>query len=162
MKLRPTKRTPKPTRISLTSFTFSLFANSIIKAPIPINRGAKNSGLSMEPHSLMDTSHAVIVVPILAPMITPTACTSVIRPAFTKPTTITVVAELLCIIAVTPAPTRIPISRFRVRNSSRCFILSPADFCRPSAMTFIPYKNIPRPPAKRNSISICSMIFLPL
>ncbi len=35
---------------------------------------------------------AVTVVPILAPMITPTACANVSNPAFTKLTTITVVA----------------------------------------------------------------------
>ena len=40
-----------------------------------------------------DTIHAVIVVPMFAPIITPTACESVNRPAFTKPTVITVVAD---------------------------------------------------------------------
>ena len=37
--------------------------------------------------------HDVIVVPILAPMIIPIACDSFIIPEFTKPTTITVVAD---------------------------------------------------------------------
>jgi len=39
-----------------------------------------------------ETSHAVNVVPILAPMMTVIACLSPRRPALTKPTTITVVA----------------------------------------------------------------------
>ena len=39
------------------------------------------------------TIQAVMVVPMLAPMITPIACTNVRSPAFTKLTTITVVAE---------------------------------------------------------------------
>ena len=38
---------------------------------------------------------AVTVVPMFAPMITLMACFKVIRPEFTKPTTITVVAEEL-------------------------------------------------------------------
>ena len=37
----------------------------------------------------------VTVVPILAPIMTPTDCFKVMIPAFTKPTTITVVALLL-------------------------------------------------------------------
>ena len=39
------------------------------------------------------TIHAVTVVPMLAPIITPIACAKVRRPAFTKLTTITVVAD---------------------------------------------------------------------
>ncbi len=39
--------------------------------------------------------HAVTVVPTLAPMITLMACLKVMSPEFTKPTTITVVAEEL-------------------------------------------------------------------
>ena len=39
--------------------------------------------------------HAVTVVPIFAPIITPMDCLSVIIPEFTKPTTITVVADEL-------------------------------------------------------------------
>ena len=41
------------------------------------------------------STHAVTVVPILAPIIMLMACFSVIRPELTKPTTITVVAEEL-------------------------------------------------------------------
>jgi len=38
--------------------------------------------------------HEVTVVPMLAPIITLMACLNTIIPEFTKPTTITVVAEL--------------------------------------------------------------------
>ena len=55
------------------------------------------------------SSHAVTVVPIFAPMITPIACLSVISPEFTKPTTITVVADELCITAVTTSPVKKPV-----------------------------------------------------
>lgn len=55
--------------------------------------GAKKSGLKMLPHSDIDTSQPVIVVPILAPMMTPIAWERFIKPAFTNPTTMTVVAE---------------------------------------------------------------------
>ena len=41
-----------------------------------------------------DRIQAVTVVPILEPMMTPTACFRVIMPELTKPTTMTVVAEL--------------------------------------------------------------------
>ena len=39
-------------------------------------------------------SHAVEALPTFAPMMTPTVCASVISPELTKPTTMTVVAEL--------------------------------------------------------------------
>ena len=67
-------------------------------APIPINSGAKNAGwntANASPSWFIDTIQAVIVVPILAPMITPTACVRFRTPALTNPTTITVVAPLL-------------------------------------------------------------------
>ena len=40
-----------------------------------------------------DSIHEVTVVPIFAPIITLIDCESVINPEFTKPTTITVVAD---------------------------------------------------------------------
>ena len=54
--------------------------------------------------------HAVTVVPMFAPMITFIACFKDISPEFTKPTTITVVAEELWIMAVTPSPVKRPAS----------------------------------------------------
>ncbi len=57
---------------------------------------------------LSESIHAVIVVPTLAPIITFIACFKFIIPELTKPTTITVVAEELCITDVTPQPVRKP------------------------------------------------------
>ena len=51
---------------------------------------------------------AVTVVPTLAPMMTPMAWRRESRPEFTKPTTMTVVAEELWMTAVTPRPVRKP------------------------------------------------------
>ena len=51
---------------------------------------------------------AVTVVPMLAPIIIWMACRRVISPELTKPTTITVVAEELCITAVTTRPVSNP------------------------------------------------------
>ncbi len=151
IKLSPINRMPKPVMISPSLFFFSSAPNSTIKTPIPTTRGARNSGLHMLPHSLSDTIHAVTVVPIFAPIITPTACERLIMPALTNPTTITVVAELLWIIAVIPAPTNIAIRRFLVRKLINFFTLSPADFCSPSAIICIPYRKRPRPPINSNS-----------
>ena len=49
------------------------------------------------------------------PKITPMACPSCIKPAFTKPTTITVVMELLCTKVVTRMPTKTALKRLVVR-----------------------------------------------
>ena len=50
----------------------------------------------------------VMLVPMRAPWITGTACCSFIMPEFTKPTTMTEVAEEDWITAVTPAPRMAP------------------------------------------------------
>ena len=83
-------------------------------------------------------SQAVTVVPMLAPMITPMACRSAMRPEFTKPTTITVVAEDDCITEVIPNPVRTPLKGFEVILESRVRSLLPAAFCNPELIKFIP------------------------
>ena len=128
MKLKPMNRIPKPARMTPASFFLSFFANSSRKAPIPMSTGAKNSGFKTSPHSLMDTSHAVMVVPMFAPIITPTAWLNVRIPAFTKPTTMTVVAELLWMMAVITAPRRTPKSLLSVICPSIRFMRPPAIF----------------------------------
>lgn len=62
-------------------------------------------------------SQEVTVVPMLAPMMMPTACVSFMMPEFTKPTTMTVVAEDDWITAVTPAPKRTALIGFDVSFS---------------------------------------------
>ena len=136
--LIPMNRIPKPMMMPATSLLFAFLPTREIITPTITAKGARVEGLRNFAHSAEDTSQPVIVVPILAPMITLIACVRFIRPAFTKPTTITVVAEELWMIAVTNAPSRMPISLFCVRTSRIFFILEPAAFCRPSAMMFMP------------------------
>jgi len=147
----PVNSKPKPINTSPTCLYFSLPPNKYSKIPIPNASGAK-------PVKSNDTIWAVIVVPIFAPIITPTACGSPIRPALTKPTTITVVALELCITAVTTAPRITPIKMFLVKSSIIFFILDPATFSNDSPIRFIPYKNRPRPP--KRLITICTLFLL--
>ena len=77
------------------SFVERLFPVSITITPIITATGAIFAGLSAFAHSTLDTSHPVTVVPMLAPMITPIAWVRFMIPAFTNPTTITVVADEL-------------------------------------------------------------------
>ena len=92
----------------------------IKKMPIIASIGVKDVGLSSCMKMLSpcipvsDNSHDVIVVPILAPIITPIACDSLIIPEFTKPTTITVVADDDWITAVTKAPSMMALKGLEV------------------------------------------------
>ena len=85
-----------------------------------------------------ETSHAVTVVPMLAPMITLIACARVSRPAFTKLTTITVVADDDWITEVMPRPVSTPLNGFEVIAERKFLRRSPAAFCSPELMRFIP------------------------
>ena len=84
----PTNKIPKPNIILPISLLFLPFTNITIIAPTKTKTGAISSNLNA-------TNCAVIVVPILAPIIIPAACAKFINPALTNPTTITVVALLL-------------------------------------------------------------------
>ena len=72
--------------------------------------------LTLKPN--IDTIHAVKVVPTLAPKITAIDCSSDIKPAFTKLTTITVEADELWMSAVMAMPVITPMKRFLVITSS--------------------------------------------
>ncbi len=99
------------------------------------------------------TSQAVSVVPTLAPMTTPMAWLSCIRPALTKPTTITVVALLLCTRQVTAAPASTATSTLCVMMRRMRRIRSPATRRRASLITRIPNRNRPSPPTTRKTMS---------
>ena len=95
----PVINTANPNKISPTS-AFLLFFPVIIKTiPIIARTGVKEDGFKRLIHTFPLSipvrlkSQDVIVVPILAPMIIPIAWESFMIPEFTKPTTITVVAE---------------------------------------------------------------------
>ncbi len=79
-----------------------------------------------------------MVVPMLAPKIVPTACVNVIRPALTKPTSITVVVLLLCTSIVVTIPVKTAISGLVVRNSKILRKRAPAACCIPEAIKVIP------------------------
>ena len=111
--------------------TFSFFTNIITATPMIAKSGA------IAPISSA-ISCPVIVVPMLAPMMIQTACFSVIRPEFTNPTTITVVADEDWMTAVMAAPTRTPLIRFEVSFSRIDFILFPAAASRPVLIICIP------------------------
>ena len=74
------------------------------------------------------TNQAVTVVPMLAPIITPIACTKVRRPAFTKLTTITVVADEDWMMAVIPRPVITRLKGLEVMAERKPRSLSPAAF----------------------------------
>jgi len=93
-------------------------------------------------------THAVTVVPRLAPIMTLVACESVISPELTKPTTITVVADDDWITDVTPSPVRNPDMRFPVSFESSLFRLSPALFSSAEPMTDMPNKKRQSPPRR--------------
>jgi hypothetical protein len=117
----PINSIPNPVSISPICLYLLRVPNSKRPTPTATTTGA----ISV---SLKATIWAVTVVPILAPIITPTACIRFISPAFTKPTTITVVALLLWIMAVITAPNTRPNSLLVVSISSSLLSLSPAAF----------------------------------
>ena len=89
-------------------------------------RGTENTEMSTEnPRAV---TQAVKVVPMLAPMITPMALPRVRRPAFTKLTTMMVVAEDDCTRAVTPRPVITRLNLFEVIDARKDLSLSPAVF----------------------------------
>ena len=66
------------------------FFSAVSKKPNPKIGIANVAILKLKPNNA--TIHAVIVVPIFAPKMTPTDCVSVMSPAFTNETIMTVVA----------------------------------------------------------------------
>ena len=104
--------------------------------------------------------HAVTVVPMLAPMMTPIASERVIRPAFTKLTTITVVAEDDWMRAVSVTPVSTPMNLFLVIHARILRRRSPANFSRPSLIIFIPKRKRPSEPRSAKMLMIVSISFL--
>ena len=88
--------------------------------------GAKAAMSTLNPNAEM--IHAVTVVPILAPIITPIDCDKVNNPALTKLTTITVVAEEDWISAVMSTPVSTPVTRLVVIAVRIFRKRSPANF----------------------------------
>jgi len=123
----------------------------IIRKPKPIIGRASADILKLKP--TRETIHAVTVVPMLAPNMTPAACTTVRSPALTNDTTITVVADDDWMIPVTTRPVIralnvLPVIRLSVRLSP-----SPAARWIPSDRIFIPYRNSPSEPTNSTRIT---------
>ena len=100
------------------------------------------------PHApiLRTSIQPVIVVPMLAPMITPKACMMFISPMFVNPTTITVVIELDWTMHVTSVPIPTAMNRLRVARLIIRRRRGPATNCTPSDMYFMPRRKMPSPP----------------
>ena len=153
MRSMPVIRAIKPSIMVPMPFFFSDLPIYSTMPMIPI-RGARVEGLKNLIRKLSpsrpdrDRIQAVTVVPMLEPMITPTACFSVMIPELTKPTTMTVVAEEDWITAVTPRPSRKPLNTLELIFARMVCSLPPA--CRSSAlpMTSIPNRNRDKPPRR--------------
>ena len=134
-KLSPMKRNEKPKINSPMLFFLELFEK--MSGMPKASRGmAKAAMLILNP--MAEMTHAVTVVPMLAPMMTPIAWVRFINPALTNETIMTVVALELWIRAVTKMPVSTPITRFLVIEASTVLNRSPANFSSPSLIIFIP------------------------
>ena len=95
----PYIRMEKPTMMRPISRRRCFFEPMIKMMPASASRGEKFSGLSRLTKTfslsmpVMAKIHAVSVVPILDPIMTPMVCPSSMTPEFTSPTSITVMAE---------------------------------------------------------------------
>ena len=133
--------------------------------PIRASTGVKDEGFSsctqVLPLSMPArlSSHAVTVVPTLAPMMTLMAWRRVISPEFTKPTTITVVAEELWIMAVMPRPVRKPTNTRLVILSSKVRSLPPARRSRAWPIRFMPNRNRHSPPTSVSALKIVIILY---
>ena len=112
----PNISTAKPIRISamccMVRFLEICFSRIAPIAVIALRDSVLSSSSAGDPPLTLERQmiHPVMLVPITAPMMTAIACRSFIIAEFTKPTTITLVAEEDWITAVTPVPSRIPLS----------------------------------------------------
>ena len=153
----PYIRSAKPIIIFPGFFKLSFFKNIRNIMPTAARTGENEVGFNRLMNILLLSIPVrlniqdVIVVPILAPIITPTAWLSFIIPELTKPTTITVVADDDCITAVTPAPRSTAFIGLDVSFSSIFSSFPPEAPVNPSPNRSIPYRNIANPPINDNT-----------
>jgi hypothetical protein len=139
----PVKISPNPARIAPDDRSRPL-AISQRKAPMPSMGSATDETLTPKPSNA--TIQGVVVVPSVAPTITPIAWGRVTSPALTKPMTVRLAAVEDWIAAVNSTPDRIalkwpPTSLCRVRRNA-----SPARPFKPSVRWWMPSRNRPSPP----------------
>ena len=104
---------------------------------MPIRKAGQTTLVTLK-EKPADIIQALMVVPMLAPMMMEMACASVSKAALTKETVMTVVAAEDWTATVTSAPVATPEKRFVVMAPSRWRSCGPAIFCRASLITFIP------------------------
>ena len=141
----PCIRIAKPTSIVPISFFFCFLDAMISKMPISANISEKHLGskslrnmLSLLSIPDRDRIHAVSVVPISEPNITPIVCPRSMIPELTKPTSITVIAEDDWMAIVMIAPIAKPLKGLSVAFLNNFSSLPPAVFLRESDRSFIP------------------------
>ena len=94
------------------------------------------------------------MVPMFAPMMTVVAWKRDISPTLTNPTTMTVVADELWMMAVTPAPMPTPARRERPVFSNQRRSLLVASFSMLSDSTLKPNRKAPRPASSATTASV--------
>ena len=134
-KLSPRNSRAKPIMNSPILLFLLFFATKKTK-PTAISGIEREAMSTVKPR--MEISQAVTVVPMFAPIITPMAFARDSRPAFTKLTTITVVALEDCMTAVIPSPVRTCFRGVDVIEARNDLNLSPAAFWSPSLIRVIP------------------------
>ena len=137
MSSMPYIRMEKPIMTRPTSRRRCFFEPMISRMPASASKGEKFLGLSLS-IPVRDSSHAVSVVPILEPIITPMVCRSSITPEFTRPTSITVIAEEDWMAMVIPAPSKRLLIGLEVMRLSSFSSLPPAIFSRLLDITVMP------------------------
>ena len=159
--------TAKPSRISPTCRLDALLLNirriMPITATTPVSTSVLSSCTTPLPPSSEDRHriHPVTLVPTMAPIMTPMACRTFIIPEFTKPTTITEVAEEDWITAVTPVPSRTPFSGVLLSLYSTSSNRLPATFFSPSPIRDMPNRNSAIPPSSVTTSAMPIAHFLP-
>ena len=144
MSSMPYIRMEKPIMTRPTSRRRCFFEPMISRMPASASKGEKFLGLRRLTKKLSlsipvrDSSHAVSVVPILEPIITPMVCRSSITPEFTRPTSITVIAEEDWMAIVIPAPSKRLLIGLEVMRLSSFSSLPPAIFSRLLDITVMP------------------------
>ena len=154
----PVIRTANPRKMVPMDFLRS-WPKVYMATPTKPSSGAQASGLSIWMKKLSpcrpvsESSQEVTVVPMLAPMMTPIAWCSCIRPELTKPTAMTVVALEDWMTAVTTRPSRRPRTGDAVILLRMPCSLPPAICSRDLPMTSMPYKNKARPPSSVKTLN---------
>ena len=144
----PTNTRPKDATRLPAVFTLLFLVTIVNIRPMSVKSMAYIITLNWLSH----TSQPVMVVPMLAPIITAAACVSVITPALTKPTTITVVTDDDCTMAVARAPTPTPAKRLPAALLKSARSLLAESFSILSPRNLKPSKKTPSPTSSKMTL----------